>query len=218
MKVSQVYRKYKLPPNLVEHHYRVAGVALFITEHWRGGPLNQNLVKTVALLHDLGNLVKYDLRPQFAHLLADSENKLDYWISLQKKMIKKYGPKDSEATLGMAHDLRLNRKTLKTLADLVTQSAGKIIRGRGLELKVLLYADVRVSPYGVVSLSERLDEWRVRYKDRADWQDKMGELEEHWRLCFDLEDTISQNLSVPVTAITNDLIKKYSETLAEEEI
>ena len=218
MKITKIYRKYKLPRNLIEHHYRVAGVALFIADHWSGVKLDRNLVKTVALLHDLGNLVKYDLRPQFTHLLKDSENKLDYWVSLQKKMVKKYGRNDYEATLGIARDLKLKPKALKTLEDLVKGDTKEIINFGSLELKTLLYADVRVSPYGVVSLPKRVNEWLGRYKDREDWRDKMSEIEGYWQLCFDLENEIDKNLSVPVAAINNNLIRHYLKELPKEEI
>lgn len=220
MKITEIYRKYKLPPNLIEHHYRVAGVALFIIDRWHGPKIDRSLVKTVALLHDLGNLVKYDLQPRFAHLLNDERNNIDYWIRLQQEMIRKYGPNDYEATLGIARDLKLNPKTMKTLKDLVKGNTREIINFGSWELKTLLYADVRVSPYGVVSLPERVDEWLGRYKDREDWRDKMSEIEGYWQLCFDLENEISHHLSVPVTAITNNnnLIRKYLENLPKEEI
>ena len=220
MKITEIYRKYKLPVNLIEHHYRVAGVALFIADHWSGVKLDRNLVKTVALLHDLGNLVKYDLRPRFAHLLNNEENNIDYWIRLQREMIRKYGPNDYEATLGIARDLKLKPKTLKTLEDLVKGDSKEIINFGSWEIKILLYADVRVSPYGVVSLPERVNEWLGRYKDREDWRDKMSEIEGYWQLCFGLENEIGRNLSVPVTAITNtnNLIGKYLENLPAENI
>ena len=219
MKITEIYRKYKLPRNLIEHHYRVAGVVLFIADHWNGVKLDRNLVKRVALLHDLGNLVKYDLKPRFAHLLNDKINDIGYWISLQREMIRKYGPNDYEATLGIARDLKLKPKTLKTLEVLVKGDTKEIINFGSFELKILLYADVRVSPYGVVSLLERVNEWLGRYyKDREDWRDKMSEIEGYWQLCFDLENEISQNLSVPVTSITNDLIRKYLEQLPAENI
>lgn len=218
MKISNIYRKYKLPPNLRQHHYRVAGVALFILDRWRGPKLDRNLVKAVALLHDLGNLVKYDLSPRFAHLLNDKGNNVDYWVSLQREMIRKYGSNDYEATLGIANDLKLNRKTMKTLENLVKSSPEEIIHSGGWELKTILYADVRVSPYGVVSLPERLNEWCNRYKDREGWRERMKEIEGHWQLCFDLEDEIGRNLSVPVATITNNLIRKYLKELPKEVI
>lgn len=57
MKISDIYKKFGIPPNLQEHMLRVCGVVSFIKKHWNNADIkiDWDLVKKTSLLHDLGN-------------------------------------------------------------------------------------------------------------------------------------------------------------------
>ena len=67
MKVVEVYKKFGIPPNLQEHMLRVFEVTSYIEKHWKGETVDWDLAKKIALLHDLGNVVKFDFdkHPEF---------------------------------------------------------------------------------------------------------------------------------------------------------
>ena len=56
MKISEVYKKFNIPPNLQEHMLKVCSIVSFIEKHWTREEVNWGLAKKVALLHDIGNI------------------------------------------------------------------------------------------------------------------------------------------------------------------
>ena len=58
--INKIYTQFRIPPNLQQHMFRVASVAKIICNNWTGKELNQNDIVCVCLIHDLGNIVKYD--------------------------------------------------------------------------------------------------------------------------------------------------------------
>jgi len=60
MKISEIYEKYQIMPQLQLHMFRVAGVASLITENLEK-KIDTNSVIFTALLHDLGNMAKIKL-------------------------------------------------------------------------------------------------------------------------------------------------------------
>lgn len=61
MTIKEIYKMFRVPPNLQEHMIRVAKVARFIFDHWVGPKLDWQKLEKICLLHDLGNVVKFDL-------------------------------------------------------------------------------------------------------------------------------------------------------------
>ena len=75
MKISEIYEKYKIMPQLQEHMLRVTAVASLIAGKF-GKKLDKRTIITATLLHDLGNMAKIKLGtfPEFVQLLG-----VDYW-------------------------------------------------------------------------------------------------------------------------------------------
>lgn len=71
----------------------------FIEGHWNNSQIkiDWNLVKKASLLHDLGNVVRFDFdkHPEF---LGKEQVNVDHWKDIQKKVIGSYGSDDHEAT------------------------------------------------------------------------------------------------------------------------
>ena len=61
MNIAQIYEKLGTSPNLQQHMIRVTSVGLFILNNWNGEKLNTDTMTTMLLLHDIGNIVKFDL-------------------------------------------------------------------------------------------------------------------------------------------------------------
>ena len=76
MTILEIYEKYKIMPQLQEHQLRVASVAKTICDHLLV-PVHTDHVVSVCLLHDMGNILKFDLQkfPQFGEkVLGDKTN------------------------------------------------------------------------------------------------------------------------------------------------
>ncbi len=59
--IKQIYDFYPIPPNLQNHMLTVANVVFTISQNWIGPSINKRDLILAALLHDVGNLAKFDL-------------------------------------------------------------------------------------------------------------------------------------------------------------
>lgn len=208
MKVREIYKKYLITPNLQKHHLRVAKVALFIYDHWKGEQFDKELVKKAALLHDLGNIVKFDLKG-YPEYLGEELKRRDFWAKKQKEMIKKYGDDDHKACLQMLREIGVDAKIIKIISDKSFRNSLKTKKSDNWELKILFYSDLRVGPLGVISVKERFDEAIPRLKMNKK-RNNAGEL---IKACYRIEKQIQENLDVDVSKITDQSIERDDKEL-----
>lgn len=213
MVITEIYDKYNLPPNLKDHHFRVAAVSLTVVNNWAGPKINCELIKRVCLIHDLGNLIKYDLN---GDLNKDMDK--EFWSKIQGGLIDKYGLNEQEATVLMAKEFVADSNVLDTLYLLTSNMADEIAASGNWELKICLYGDVRVGPFGVVSLTERMAEWKERYKNRVGWEKEKKRYNEISQACVNIEDQISQKMKMSINQISNHSISKYLADLPNSQI
>lgn len=202
MTILQIYQKYNIPPNLQEHMIRVTKAVTFILNHWKGPEINRDLLIKAALYHDLGNIVKFDLKshPEF---LGSEQTRVEYWKSIQQQMIKKYGDDDHEATEKMLEEIGVDEKTKTIIAKKSFGNSMETEKSSSWETKILFYADLRSGPFGVIPLQERLADVVSRlekYKNRED-------LDQLIEACKKIESQIQENLNFKVDEITEDMIK-----------
>ena len=77
MKVSQIYKDYKIPGNLQRHMLRVAAFSEILTENWIGEKIDKKAIVLCCLFHDAAKLMKFDLtRPE---LFEEEAENIDYW-------------------------------------------------------------------------------------------------------------------------------------------
>lgn len=170
MTVQEIYIKLQNPPNLQNHMVQVAKVALFIYDHWNGDSLDKHLLLQTTLLHDVGNIVKFDIQ-KYPEYMGAEKSRIDYWMKVQKEIIDKYGADDHAVTEKMLSELKIDPIVIDNILSKSYSNTITIAKSDNWILKILLYADLRVSPTGVISLRERLDEVRERlekYRDRID--------------------------------------------------
>lgn len=206
MKISEIYEKFNISPNLREHMFRVARLCLYIDDHWTGRALNNDLIVRGALLHDLGNIVKFNLG-KYPKLFDKDLARIEYWKDVQKKTIKKYGLNDHEATRKMLEEINISQK-LKGIIS--TKSFGNSLeteKSKDWELKILYYADLRYGPFGILPLKERLDEALPRLEKYKN----LGNLDNFIKACEDIEKQIQVNLDIKVSEITEKRIAKYNQ-------
>lgn len=164
MKTTQeIYEAYRIMPSLQLHQLRVAAVAKIVSDSF-SEPIDGHVVISACLLHDMGNILKFDLSvfPKFLEPQG-----LEYWEGVKAEYQKKYGPEQHQATLAIAREIGVSDAVLGCI-DAVAFSKAMVTKQKGSwEEKLCEYADARVSPGGILSIQDRLEEGRKRYVGRA---------------------------------------------------
>lgn len=185
MTILEVYEKSKIMPNLAEHQLRVAAPASQILDNLSPSPSpykERGNAVLACLLHDIGNIIKFDLSKSKNLLNVDLD--LDYWQKVKSEFVKKYGEDEHIASVAIARELGVSDRVLE-LVDCVgfSQAEGNLESG-DLGKQICAYADMRVNPGGVVGMEERFKDLRVRYANRTiEWggQDKRDVYEKNLR-------------------------------------
>jgi HD domain len=157
--VQQIYAEYEIMPSLQLHQLRVASVARVIIENFNG-TVNKDAIIFACLFHDMGNIIKSDLN-RFPEFLEPEG--LEYWKGVKERYIKKYGNEEHLATLLIAKEIGLSPESLFCLDHIGFSNAERNEKEDSFENKICNYSDMRVDPYGVVSMEERISEAQRRY-------------------------------------------------------
>ena len=150
MKIEEVYDRFEVPPNLRIHMRRVAGVIECLRRFWCGEKIDWELIVKAALVHDLGNIVRFT---SFLGLRGGVE----YWQKVQGRIVARYGIDDHAVTRQMLVELGMAARIVNLVGQKSFGNSVAVKKSRDWGLKVLCYADLRVLPTGVGSLAERID-------------------------------------------------------------
>ena len=198
MLISDIYAKLGIPPNLQQHMLRVTSVALFIAKNWQGTPLNTELLKTMLLLHDIGNIVRFDFEkhPEF---LEDEIIRIDFWKKRQKDFISKYGNDDHEATVAILKELGVSEEIKQKIYQMGYWNVEKVKNSNDWYLKLALYSDLRVGPFVILPRQKRVDDIHARIEQYKNHLEFIG-------IAQELENQIQANLEISVSKINNNSI------------
>ncbi|MFW5866093.1 MAG: HD domain-containing protein [Nanoarchaeota archaeon] len=161
--IDDIYDHFSIPFFLRTHMKTVASIGEFLCRYL-DTDLDSDCIVAALLLHDLGNVVKFDLDSSLSKQLCSSKEK-EQLQQLQSDLKVRYGKSAPEATKQMIEELGVPDK-IKWLVDNANWINIENVRdGDSVELKICAYADYRVSPKCIVSLEERLADLRRRYYD-----------------------------------------------------
>ena len=172
--IEDIYSKYKIMPTLAEHQFRVSAVAKQICESILEAVDTEGVVK-VCLLHDMGNIIKFELNyfPEFFQ-----PEGLEYWQNVKDEYLAKYGINEHVATQKICEEIGLSEIETDYLRAFGFSKIKHVLHESSLEQKICLYSDLRVGPYGVLSIEDRLIDGRKRYGHRKDKAMSLEEFEE----------------------------------------
>ncbi len=178
--------------------YRVSAVALYICQHAKEEVPTENIV-SACLVHDMGNILKFDfsLFPK----VFEPEG-IPYWQAVRADFEKKYGPHEDDATYAIAREIGVSEKTYACLKSIGFAKICINAAFSDFSSQVPSYADMRVSPNGIVSIQGRLEEAHERYKNR---RHALGDIEayEKNRACIpQLEQAIFSKTRITPESIT----------------
>jgi len=161
MTTLEVYKKYNIQPNLQTHMLRVAWVAEVIVDNLKDVSVNKDNVICACLLHDMGNIIKFNLKlfPQF----LEPEG-YDYWLNVQTEYKNKYGNDEHIATYKIAKEVGVTDDVFDLINAIGFSNSKQNYESHDIAKKICAYSDFRVTPYGVTSLKLRLEDGNKRFK------------------------------------------------------
>lgn len=209
MNIIEIYRKYHLPENLQMHMLRVAACSNLIIDNWNGKEIDKEAIIRVSLLHDMGNMVK----------IPEDFSKDEEFLKIRKRYFDKYGTNDHEINLEIGKQEGLMEKEIVILDGKRSRKNEETLKSDSYERKICAYCDQRVAPDGVVGIRERLEDAKVRYKDKplSVWsnEEKANYLIE---CSLNIEKQIMQYCKLIPEDINDESIEPYIELLKEHEI
>jgi len=200
MRVADLYQKYQIMPQLITHQLRVGAIGNIVAKHWKRR-LDVEMITNLCLIHDMGNIVKFDLvhtQEDVYGMIKD----LEYWQQVQKVVWDKYGRDAHDATIGI-----LNEAGLTQFISFINEEEKLyFLEAREKELAeasvaaiILMYADCRVKPAGVVSYRERIDDLKERYGG--------GKTETWYKWTFWFDEWIQKQVRIDLTQITDETVE-----------
>jgi hypothetical protein len=237
MDILEIYKKYQIMPQLGEHQLKVAGVADIICEHINPLPLHQSSdfgageaipphkgegmdkhdVVAACLLHDMGNIVKFDLnQTQDLHpgLFVKPDDRL-FWEKAKRQFIKKYGTGSHNVTAKIVKEIGVSPRIFELVDCIGFNLGAENTASDDFGKKICAYSDMRVMPKGICSLEDRMADLRARYKNHPEDERDRDVFEAALR---EIEKQIFERCDIKPKDITEASVAERKEKLKSFEI
>ncbi len=214
MTINQVYEQYKIMPNLQLHMYRVAAVAQMICEQMRISVEKKEIV-LASLLHDTGNIIKFQLEEFPSFLQPQGPG---YWEQVQRDYLREYGNDEHIATAQIAVELGVSARLRELISAVGFNKAQENYESVDFSKKICSYADVRVTPFGVVTLQERLEDLEKRYGAKYPSEQDKRRRQLFRDYLQKIEEQIFSHANIKPDDITNEAVEKRLGELKDIEV
>lgn len=212
-KITEVYDEYKIINNLREHQMRVTAVAMQICEGI-DIPIDTESVVKACLVHDLGNIIKFQL-DYFPDFLEP--HGLSYWQEVQDEFVRRYGDNEHEATLKIIKELNMPQSVFDIVSIIGYPYIEEVMHSNDFHKKIGTYADFRVGPHGVLTIDERAEDGKKRYEGRKNDVTEEERINRH-KYIKEIENQIFAHLNFNPEDINNDSVDPYIEKVKNFEI
>ncbi len=207
--MREVFEHYRLPVVLQQHLLRVAGVAAVYLDGTTFA-MDREAVITACLLHDAANIIKFDLT-KFPEFLEPEGT--GYWQKVQAEFIAKYGAEEKTAHVAIAKELGVSEKVQQLMAAVGFSEIAQTLAAHNPEEMLCEYADIRVTPWGVVSLDERLEDLRVRYQHNYPGEENERRRQGFVAAAHQLETDLFAKSNLQPSDITETRVQAYQAEL-----
>lgn len=209
MKINDIYHHYRIMPNLQLHMLRVGAVAAEICDHLPTVSLDKTAVVAAALLHDLGNILKFDLTrfPQFLEPKG-----LRYWEQVQADFRERYGDNEKVATELILEELHVSPRVKELVQAVQFRLACENQVSSDFGRKICAYSDMRVDPHGIVALVSRIDEAHKRYHGTA-VGDTASDHQQKRQCLIQIENQLFSQMDITPDYLTNEQLNGTIEAL-----
>jgi len=211
MLVNKIYQKYLIPINLQEHMLRVTAVGDIICEHVKTVKVDRNLIIKTLLLHDMGNIIKYDFSR--TELLAEEDKqRVKELKKNREEFIEKYGNDSDKATLAIMEELNLDKKIITLCENSHGEHSDQFTDSDDWERKIAYYCDMRIGLFGVKDLKSRFENLMKRNPNEKQ------KLKLYFQRCLKIEKQIQKVVNIDLQSINDEMIDKTMEDLKRTEI
>lgn len=201
MQVNEIYIQYNIPSNLQKHMLRVAALSQIIAENWINGKLDKISIVSACLFHDMANIIKFNFDKPL--LFEEEKHRINYWKKIQRGVLQTYGTNIHKATLKICKEIGLSERVQMLINKLKWSNSLSIIKNQDFESAICIYCDMRIGPFGILSLQERLTNLQKR--------NTMFDFDFISSSAASLEKFIQRNISVSTDLITdNQLSKRFN--------
>lgn len=216
--IEEVYRHYKIPLNLQQHMLRVAAVGKLIAENLKeSSQIDMSILMPALLLHDMRNIIKFNL---------DDPEQYDEDVTILRAVkaeyLQKYGEDEHKATDEIAKELGMSARVLSLIAksdrNKFTSSSHAAVESDDVEFKIKEYADLRIGPYGLLSITQRFDDIVKRYTGRWHELSNIDHVELRRKYALLLEEQIQSLTKIDLQQIKNAQIENDIPNLARYSI
>jgi hypothetical protein len=146
------------------HQLRVAAVGKLLADAIPG--VDAHIVIRTGLFHDMGNILKMDLSPDAVLLPLIAPDTREALEKVQNEFRDRYGTDEHAASIAIGREIGLSETVLSMIDAMRFSRTEWVLADAPLAMKIAKYADLRVAPYGVVPMRERLDEANERYRGK----------------------------------------------------
>jgi len=211
MKIFDIYKKYSITRLLQFHQLRAAAVGKLIADNFlQKNLIDEKAVITTLLLHDMGNIIKFDLDNSPKLLKEESEN-LQYWKKIKNEFIEKYGKDEHVATAQIGKELGVSKVVEGFLSKL--KSVKGAYESSDFNLKICFYSDLRCGPFGILSVDERFDDLLLRYRGRNHPIADLQRTQNNRKCTLEIEKQLQEFVSFDLKRISDQSIENYIEGL-----
>ena len=183
MHVIQIYQQYQIPQNLQLHMLRVAAVGKIVCDHITSQAIDPDLIIKTLLLHDMGNIIKFNFNNTSMFSPEDRE-KIEVYRATQTEFMRKYGSDADKVTLQIIKEISADDRVARLCEASHGERAHMFVDGEFWQEKICYYADMRIGLHGILSVDERFEDLKRRYPHER------KELEQYHKACKIIETRI----------------------------
>ncbi len=209
MTISEVYDRYQIMPSLQSHMLRVAGVAKIICDHLHS-PIDTENVILASLLHDMGNILKFDLLKYPDFLEPEG---LEFWQKVKANYLERYGSDEYAATQKIVAELPVSGRVRDLVAAVGFDNLEADLVSGDVAKMICEYSDNRVTPTGVTSLEDRLQDLEIRYGSRYSSPEDVQKRQHFQILARELEHQLFIATDFKPENITDSTVDTYQPIL-----
>jgi hypothetical protein len=210
MTILQIYQQYHIPINLRQHMLRVAAVGKIVSENCNSDRINQDLVIKTLLLHDMGNILKFNF-DNTSFFIKEDKKKIDTYRQIQLEFTTKYGSDADIATIKIIKEITTDQKIIDLCANTHGQHVKEFLDTSKWNYKICYYSDMRIDPNGVVSIDNRFEDLIARYP-------KKDELVIYQQQCEIIESQLQKISSIDLQSISNKMVQAQFQQLQRVDI
>jgi len=199
------------------HMLWVTSIGALAIENWSGSAIDQNQVISALLLHDIGNVIKFELGSSQVKKLY-SKQELEKLVIVQKQMIDLYGDNADIANILILKKLRVDKQIIQLLDNHSFDFLPTLLDSENWNEKIVFYSDLRVAPWGIVSVTQRIKNLKERYCHRnPDWNN--NSLYKKWlNWSTQLEDQLNQHTKIDLKSLSQHQIEEKVLELSDYQI